>query len=153
MLRIETVVAAAYGHSIRSLGRLPAPMIADHAAPVRNGQGHLLRAGGPVVGAVSLAPDGHALMADDLVVEPSLRGHGYGRVPVGHAEGVARGPGLEAVALYTNELMHENVAFYRKLGVVEADWRTGSGFARVFFRKELRRRSRSPRGRRPRPTS
>ncbi len=112
-------------------------MTADFAVLVRNRRVHVLRLDGVVIGTISLAPDGDALAVNELAVEPSMQERGYGRTLMHHAENVARRLGLAAVTLYTNERMHENVAFYRRLGFAEVDRRTEDGFARVFFRKEL----------------
>jgi hypothetical protein len=39
--------------------------------------------------------------------------------------------------LYTNELMHENLVVYGKLGWLEYDRAEQDGFRRVFMKKEL----------------
>ena len=44
---------------------------------------------------------------------------------------------LNAVHLYTNEKMAENLLIYPKLGYTEVERRTEDGFNRVYFEKTL----------------
>ena len=56
---------------------------------------------------------------------------------VAHAETLAAGAGLEAVELYTNQDMTENLRLYPRLGYVETGRRSEDGYRRVYFRKAL----------------
>jgi hypothetical protein len=50
---------------------------------------------------------------------------------------MARLDGLQAVELYTNEAMVENLAMYERMGYREIQRKHDAGFNRVFFRKAL----------------
>jgi len=53
------------------------------------------------------------------------------------AEVRTRHCGLKEIQLYANELMRENIAFYKNLGYQKTDRRLDSGFKRVFMKKAL----------------
>ena len=53
------------------------------------------------------------------------------------AEARARAQGLARVRLYTNEVMAENLAFYRRLGYREEDKRLEDGYSRIYLVKIL----------------
>jgi hypothetical protein len=44
---------------------------------------------------------------------------------------------MNAVHLYTNEMMTDNLSIYPKLGYVQVALRTEHGFKRVYFEKSL----------------
>ena len=134
---IKAMIDAAYSKYIKRIGKPPAAMTVDHGERVRAGGVHVLRLGERVVGSVHIARQGDSLLFDDLVVEPSLQGRGYGRVLMEFAEDRARAQGLPALTLFTNEKMHENIALYRRIGFEETGRRSEDGFARVYFRKSL----------------
>ena len=52
-----------------------------------------------------------------------------------YAEKAARDNRLNAVELYTNEAMTENLAMYPSLGYLEIERKEQDGYKRVFFRK------------------
>ncbi len=54
------------------------------------------------------------------------------------AEERARNAGCDAVRLYTNEHMTENIEFYQKLGFEETERRVERGYRRVYMRKPMR---------------
>jgi len=58
-------------------------------------------------------------------------------VMVEYAERAASVRNLQAVELYTNEAMTENMAMYQNMGYVEIERKQQDGFARVFFRKPV----------------
>ena len=76
---------------------------------------------------------------ENVGVLPRFNGRGYGRRLIEHVEQAAIRNGLDAVELYTNEKMVENISMYPKLGYTEVDRRIDKGFSRVFFRKTLNR--------------
>ena len=53
------------------------------------------------------------------------------------AEAKAKEFGCKEIHLYTNELMHKNLALYKGLGYEETARRLDSGFRRVFMKKTL----------------
>jgi GNAT superfamily N-acetyltransferase len=68
---------------------------------------------------------------------PRAAGCGVGKTLIGFCENAARQRGMNAVHLYTNEKMTDNLSIYPKLGYVEVARRTESGFNRVYFEKSL----------------
>jgi GNAT superfamily N-acetyltransferase len=134
---IKLMIDAAYSKYIERFGKLPAAMTADCDKLIETQSLYVLRVGGSVIGSVLLSRDGDSIKVNNLVVEPSAQGRGYGRVLMGHAEDMARALGLAAVTLFTNEKMHENIALYTKIGFTETGRKTEEGFNRVFFRKSL----------------
>ena len=56
---------------------------------------------------------------------------------VSFAEDRTRALGLQAIELYTNEAMVENLELYPRLGFVETGRRVEDGFRRVYFKKTL----------------
>ncbi len=60
-----------------------------------------------------------------------------GRVLLDFAEAEARRCGWDAVTLYTNALMTQNIAIYTARGYVETERRTEQGFQRVYMEKPL----------------
>ncbi|WP_332459322.1 GNAT family N-acetyltransferase [Bordetella genomosp. 8] len=119
------------------MGKLPAPMQADYGALAASGDLYVLRAHGVIAGAILLTQDRDALKVNNLVVGHEDQGKGYGRELMLFAERMARSRGLRALTLYTNALMHENIALYQKTGFVITDRVAEDGFDRVYFRKPL----------------
>ena len=134
---LRQMVDAAYSKYIERLGKPPAPMNADYGKLLKTQNVYVLRIGGRVVGSILLSRDGDAIKVNNLVVDPSAQGRGYGRVLMDYAEDMARAQGLAAVTLFTNEKMHENIALYTKIGFRETGRKAEDGFNRVFFRKNL----------------
>lgn len=134
---IRALVDAAYVKYIQRIGKPPAPMLADYRTIVAAGEMHILKHGGAIVGAVQLVTGGATLQVGNLVVDPAMEGRGLGRRLMDHAEGVAREKGLSTISLYTNAQMHENIAFYGRLGFAETGRSVQDDYDRVFFRKGL----------------
>jgi ribosomal protein S18 acetylase RimI-like enzyme len=134
---IKLMVDAAYSKYIERLGKLPAAMNSDYDKLLETQNVSVLRLGGCVVGSILLSRDGDAIKVNNLVVDPSAQGRGYGRALMDYAEYMARAQGLAAVTLFTNEKMHENIALYMKIGFTETGRKAEDGFNRVFFRKNL----------------
>ena len=111
-------------------------MLADYAALIRSGAVHVLD-GDPIAGVLVLTPKGDAMLVENVAVHPSRQGEGLGRKLMRFVEEFAREKGLSKIALYTNELMTENIAFYEGLGFEEVDRRLDDGYRRVFMSKEL----------------
>ena len=92
---------------------------------------------GTVVGVLVLSNTAEGLLIDNVAVHPAAKGTGVGRVLLQHAESEARRLGCHTVYLYTNELMHENIALYARYGYQEYERREEQGFRRVFMRKTI----------------
>lgn len=134
---IRAVVEAAYSGYVPRIGRPPAPMTADYETLVAAGDVWVGDADGRIVGVLVIRASGDALELENVAVDPAAQGLGHGRTLVGFAESRARELGLEAVELYTNEAMVENVQLYPRLGFVETERRVEDGYRRVYFRKTL----------------
>lgn len=136
---IKTIVNAAYEKYIPRIGKPPAPMTADYASLLTAHNVFILHAAQTPVGALVLQhePDSDTIKIENLVVNPSAQGRGYGKVLMRYAEDFARSRGRNALELYTNVKMFENLGLYLKMGFVETGRREEDGFERVYFRKEL----------------
>jgi ribosomal protein S18 acetylase RimI-like enzyme len=133
---IARLVERAYGPWVPIVGLRPAPMDANYAALVE--QGDVFVAGEPeVAGVLVLRPDGDALMVENVAVDPERQGSGLGRSLLEFAEQQAAARGIEELRLYTHELMTSNIELYERLGWVEYDRLEQHGFARVFMRKRV----------------
>ena len=134
---IKSMVDKAYSKYIERLGKPPAPMHTDYENLARKGGVFVLREHGNILGSIALSKFGYSFKINDLVVDVSAQGKGYGRMLMEFAEEVASQQGFTAVTLFTNEKMYENIALYKKRGFREVGRRSEDGYNRVYFRKEL----------------
>jgi ribosomal protein S18 acetylase RimI-like enzyme len=133
---IGDLVERAYGPWVPIVGLRPAPMDADYAALIA--EGDVFVAGdSDVAGVLVLRPDGDALMVENVAVDPARQGEGLGRALLTFASDQAAVRGIEELRLYTHELMTSNIELYRRLGWEEYDRLEQHGFARVFMRKRV----------------
>jgi ribosomal protein S18 acetylase RimI-like enzyme len=137
LIGIQTCASAAYGKYIGRIGRRPAPMIADFEAQIREGTVHVIAHGNAIVGYAVFYPRGNHFHLESVAVDPVHQGMGYGIKLIKFVEQRAAGSGAEAVELYTNAKMTENLTLYPRLGYVETCRRHEGGFDRVFFRKAI----------------
>ncbi len=134
---VQRCAEAAYALYVPRIGKEPAPMIADFATQIAAGQVHVCVEGVQLHGfIVSYARDDHVHI-ENVAVLPGQQGTGLGRTLIGHVENEARRAGIDAIELYTNQKMTENLSFYPRLGYQEIRRGEEGGFARVFYRKEL----------------
>ncbi|KAJ5247138.1 hypothetical protein N7468_002121 [Penicillium chermesinum] len=136
---IRSMVDAAYSKYIERIGKLPAPMAADYHQVIREKDVFVLQDQHQMVGSIVLHDDpaSSSIIIDNVVVDPTSQGKGYGRVLMDYATDVARSQGRSALTLYTNVKMYENLALYAKIGFMETGRRTEEGFERVYFRKDI----------------
>jgi predicted N-acetyltransferase YhbS len=134
---LHALAREAYQRYVPRMGREPAPMSADYAAAVRDGQAWVAVDQGEVIGlAVLIARPDHLLL-ENLAVRPSWQGRGVGSRLLALAEDEGRRLGLTEIRLYTNVAMTENLAYYPRHGYAETHRAEQGGFRRVFFRKHL----------------
>jgi ribosomal protein S18 acetylase RimI-like enzyme len=134
---LGALAAAAYQKYVCRIGKAPAPMTADYAQAVRDGQAWAALEDGQIVGfAIIIAQPGYLLL-DNVAVLPAAQGRGIGARLLALAEEQARGLGLREIRLYTNEAMTENLAYYPRHGYAETHQAEQDGFNRVFFRKPI----------------
>ena len=135
---LRALASAAYQGYVPRMGRRPAPMTADYARAVGDGQVWVAVADGVPVGLAVLVVRADHLLLENLAVSPSMQGQGIGGRLLAFAEDHARRQGLGEVRLYTNEAMTENLAYYPRHGYVETHRAEQGGFRRVFFSKVVR---------------
>ncbi|MBU6500050.1 MAG: GNAT family N-acetyltransferase, partial [Rhodospirillales bacterium] len=117
--RVEAIVRAAYAHYIARIGREPGPMLDDYAALIAAKRVLLAERDGGVEGVLVLLPQDDAMLLDNIAVAPGAQGRGLGRFMMAFAERRAVEAGYNAIKLYTNEAMTENIALYGRLGYAE----------------------------------
>ncbi|KGO51151.1 Acyl-CoA N-acyltransferase [Penicillium expansum] len=134
---IKSMIDAAYSKYIYRIGKPPAPMTEDWDQMIRTHEVLVLRDSERIVGSITFHKDKqtNSLKIDNVVVDPTSQGRGYGYYLIKFAEEEARKQGLGSVTLFTNVKMFENIGFYAKLGFAETDRRMEEGFERVYFYK------------------
>lgn len=139
--KIQHMVKAAYEKYVSRIGRPPAPMTADYGALMAT---HDVFVALPVdaydiVGSIVLRADEETktMHMNNVVVDPSAQGKGYGRALLDCAEAWAKMKECTEMALFTNVRMVENLVLYPKMGYTEVERKTEDGFERVYFRKRL----------------
>ena len=106
-------------------------------AHVAAGEAFVLEEGGAVHAVLVLIDEPDALLLDNLAVDPSAQGHGYGGRLADFAESEASRRGYAEIKLYTHETMTENVAYYAKRDYRETGRGEQAGYARIFMHKTL----------------
>lgn len=153
--RVTNLATLAYTSYLERMDKKPAPMLEDYAARIAENRifvleiqptcscGEKLDYETPssfsptIVGFVMLSPGEDALLLNNLAVDPTMQGRGYGKLLVSFAEETACKAGFSQISLYTNEAMTENLQMYPHLGYTETHRATENGFNRVFFSKKL----------------
>jgi len=135
--QIRECAEQAYARYVPSIGRKPAPMVADFAAQIAAGEVYVATDDQAAFQGfiVFYAEDGYILL-ENVAVLPRAAGRGVGKALIGFCENAARQRGMN-VHLYTNEKMTENLSIYPKLGYVEVARRSEDGFNRVYFEKTV----------------
>ncbi|MGE5333727.1 MAG: GNAT family N-acetyltransferase [Nitrososphaerota archaeon] len=134
---IEACVQAAYAIYVERIGREPAPMLADYHALSARGVVYVLAEQDGVHGVLVMMRQGDSMFVENIAVDPRFQGQGLGRMLMAFAEQQAHLANLIEIRLYTNELMTENLQFYRRLGFEEEGRSTQDGYRRVFLRRRL----------------
>jgi ribosomal protein S18 acetylase RimI-like enzyme len=136
--QIRECAEKAYERYVQLIGRKPAPMVADFTSQIAKGEVFLAMDNqGEFQGFIIFyTEEGHILL-ENVAVLPRAAGCGVGKELINFCENAARERGLDAVKLYTNEKMTENLSIYSKLGYAEVGRRTEEGFNRVYFEKAL----------------
>ncbi len=135
LLDVKSCARVSYSKYVERLGREPAPMVADFAKQIDLSQIYIALYKSLFAGYVVFYPEGEHLHLESVAVVPSYAGQGIGKMLIEYVEQTACDNGLNAVELYTNEIMTENLTMYSKMGYVETERKQQEGFSRVFFRK------------------
>jgi GNAT superfamily N-acetyltransferase len=135
---IRRCAEEAYARYVPSIGRKPAPMVADYRVLIAAGAVYASTDDeGALQGFIVFYPEGDHILLENVAVLPSAAGKGLGKALIGFCEDEARRRGFGSVHLYTNERMAENLSIYPRLGYVEVARRVEDGFNRVFFAKRV----------------
>ncbi len=134
---VHAIVDAAYRSYISRIGKPPGPMLDDYAKRIADGQVWKLASASGIVGILVLEETPDGLLLDNIAVAPDQQGKGHGRTLLEFAEAEATRRGWNEIHLYTNALMTENIALYRRIGYVETSRVTEKGFDRVYMTKRL----------------
>ena len=139
--RVAAIADAAYRPYLQRMSRNPAPMEEDYSARIAEGLTQqlvwVLEEDGEILGLLVLETHPDHLLLDNIAIDPAHHGRGLGKRLLAFTEAEARRRGYDAVELYTNEIMVENIALYQRLGYVETGRKQDRGYDRVFFRKRL----------------
>jgi GNAT superfamily N-acetyltransferase len=135
---VRMVVVEAYQRYVAVMGREPAPMLDDYAVRIAAGQTWVLEDAAGIGGVLVLEDGPDCFLLDNIAVRPDRQGMGFGRMLLDFAEAEAVRRGWNAVTLYTNVLMLENISLYTARGYVETGRRTENGFERVYMAKWMK---------------
>ena len=113
-------------------------MVADFGTAIADGNVFVIGEENTVEGYVVFFPRNDHLHLENVAVFPRNMGKGLGGKLISFVEKEALRGGFQAVELYTNEKMVENLKMYPKLGYEEQGRRHEEGFDRVFFLKTIR---------------
>lgn len=134
---IRACAEQAFAQYVAAIGKRPAPMDADFATQIVNQKIAVANYQAQFAGYVACYPDGDALHLDAVAVLPAFTGRGIGKRLIDYVERKAKAEGFQAVELFTNEKMTNNLVIYPRLGYQETGRRLDRGYQRVFFRKPL----------------
>jgi len=140
VVRLSAIARAAYRSYVPRIGKEPAPMLADFNSLIGEGKVWVLDVP-PVNGFIVMYAKGQALQIENVAVEPSQHGNGFGGALLEFAQAEAERRKLHELTLYTNVHMTENLSFYPALGYRETGRRFEEGFDRVYFSKRLLERA------------
>lgn len=134
---VAAIAQAAYRIHIPRIGRMPTPMLADYEDLTARGLVHVLEVDGVLAGYAVLVREPEALLVENIAISPAFQKRGLGRALLAFADETARAAGYDAIRLYTNATMTENIALYGSCGYVETHRATENGRNRVYMRKAL----------------
>ena len=113
---VRALTREAYAKWVAVTGREPLPMRVDYDEAVLKHRFDLLYEGDTLAALIETAVEPDHLLIVNVAVAPAFQGRGLGRRLMAHAEKIAIEAGFAEVRLYTNSLMAENIALYKKLG-------------------------------------
>lgn len=134
---VRDLVRASYAIYVERMDREPAPMLADYAELISRNVVTVAETDGRIGGILVCYPRGDALHVENVAVAPEFQGRAIGRLLMGHAEKLAQLRKLHKIEFYTNEVMTENLPFYKALGYHICGRAIQDGYARIFFEKDL----------------
>ena len=112
-------------------------MLENYDEVVRDRLAFVQEQDGRVVGVLVLIAGDDRFILHNVAVHPDFQGQGLGRRLLQFAEVQARERGFASITLYTNLVMTENQELYKRIGYVETERKTESGFTRIYMSKDL----------------
>jgi ribosomal protein S18 acetylase RimI-like enzyme len=109
----------------------------DYGSLIEAGRVHVVERDNAVQGILVLIPESDAMLLDNVAVDPRSQRSGLGRMMLEYAEQAARAAGYQAIKLYTNEAMTENISLYSRIGYAETHRAEEKGLKRVYMVKPL----------------
>ncbi len=134
---MRRIALRAYAIYEARIGKMPGPALDDYAARIAAGESYVLCDAGDIVGLLVLEIDGARILIDNLAVDPDAQGRAFGATLLAFAEDRAAALGFTQVELYTNAMMHENIAWYARHGYEETRRVREKGYDRVYMAKAL----------------
>lgn len=116
---VQHISAEAYRRYEGEIGIVPLPAREDHRPRIERGEVWLLEAGGECVGLAVFESKPDHLLLYSIAVRPNRQGEGHGLRLLAFGDERAMEQGLAEVRLFTNALMHRNIAIYSRWGFVE----------------------------------
>ena len=113
---VRALTREAYRKWVAVTGREPLPMRIDYAEALLKNRFDLLSEGEALAALIETQLEPDHLLIVNVAVAPAYQKRGLGRRLMAHAETLAAAAGVPKLLLYTNSLMAENIALYRKLG-------------------------------------
>ncbi|MDA8226427.1 MAG: GNAT family N-acetyltransferase [Desulfitobacterium hafniense] len=135
--QIERCVNLAYEKYIPRIGKKPKPMLDDYIFLIDKGNVFLGEYEGQLVGILVLKNSEKYIFLDNVAVEPSYQGKGFGKKLLLFAEKYAKEKDIKEIRLYTNAKMFENIAIYKKMGFSEFESKQEDGYDRIYFKKQF----------------
>jgi GNAT superfamily N-acetyltransferase len=132
---VRAITEAAYAKWVPIIGRKPKPMVADHAAAIRDHEIELALVDGKPAGLIELIPATDHLLLESIAIDPAAQGTGLGRALMRRVEDQARARNLPQIRLYTNKAFAANVDFYLRLGYAIDREEPFMGGLTVYFSK------------------
>lgn len=132
---IEDIVERAYARYVRDFGIAPVPLDDDYAGRVTSGEAYVIERDEGVVGLVVVERAIDHVRLENVAVDPNFQRQGYGSALLAFVESLAASWHVCEVRLYTNVVMVENIARYRRLGYRETHRARIDRREAVFMRK------------------
>lgn len=116
---LNALACRSYSDFIPVMDAVPAPMLADNHALVRDHEVWVKRVDSKLLGSIALIERTDHLLIESIAVDPTHQGGGIGRFLLDFAKIRASELGFGAIRLYTNVLMTRNRDWYLREGFEE----------------------------------
>ena len=134
--KMRDIAQAAYHIYVAEMGKEPAPMGADYEAHIRDDRCFVAISGTKITGFVVILVKEGVWWLDNIAVAPDHQGKGIGRDLLLFAEAYVAGF-ANSLSLYTNIVMKDNAAWYRRMGYKDSHHAVCDGYHRFYFTKRL----------------